>query len=164
MEDEYNGNPWLKAAKESNAYAKNMVKTTISDEEDFMKSSAGMYAREAAARRAYMLAARRRRADVKDDEGDHRDNEYSHIAEDGDKVYIRDDRDKSEHKFDSWADAMAWLSGLKGDTKALENDLDKETAQARRRMMARRMMAARRNASSYRTVDHTRLARMRRMH
>ena len=164
MEDEYNGNPWLKAAKESNAYAKNMVKTTITDEEDFMKSSAGMYAREAAARRAYMLAARRRRADVKDDEGDHKDNEYIHIAEDGGKVYIRDDRDKSERKFDSWADAMPWLSGLKGDTKALENDLDKETAEARRRMMARRIMAARRSAGSYRTVDHTRLARMRRMH
>ena len=119
-----------------------------------MKSSAGMYAREAARRR--MLARRRFMADVKDDEGDHRDNEYIHIAEDGGTVYIRDDRDKTEHKFDSWADAMAWLSQLKGDTKALEKDLEKEEAvEAHRRLMARRMLASRRR-SAYRTVNHTR--------
>ena len=149
-------NPWLKAAKESRGYEGNLVKTTINDdEEEFMRSSAGMYAREAARRRAL---ARLRSADVKDDEGDHRDNEYIHIAEDGGTVYVRDDRDKTEHKFDSWDDAMVWLSHLKGDSKELEKDLEKDAIEAaRRRLMARRMMASRRSA--YRTVNHTRRIR-----
>lgn len=150
---DYSSNPWLQQAEENNAYATNLVKTDIPDdrEDDFMKSSAGMYARREAARRAY-LNYRRRLADVKDDEGSHDDNEYLHIAEDDGCVYVRNDSDGTKNKFDSWADALAYISSLHGDEKATEKDIedeDKEEKEDRRH-------------ASYRLHDYTRRASYRR--
>ena len=141
--DEYDlRNPWLKAAEEDNAYGQNEIKTDIDDEEEeenFMKSSAGMYAREAA----------KRLADVKDDEGRHSDSEFLHIAEYDGNVYVRDDREKTENKFDSWADALEYISELHGDEKALKKDLD-EDKDDDGEVVARR--------ASYKKVDYTRRA------
>ncbi|MBQ1803775.1 MAG: hypothetical protein II014_00690 [Bifidobacteriaceae bacterium] len=150
--DENNANPWLKNVKENNAYDQNLVKTNIDDdqEEDFMKSSAGMYAREAAARRAY-----KRMADVKDDEGKRNDDEFLHISEVGGYVYVRDDKEKTENKFDSWADALEYISELHGDKKDLEDDLEDDKAdKGVEEVDARR--------ASYQKVDYTRRASLKR--
>lgn len=147
MDENDLSNPWLKAAEEDNAYDQNEIKTDINDdeeEENFMKSSAGMYAREAAARKAA-----KRMADVKDDEGKRDDSEFLHIAEYDGNVYVRDDREKTENKFDSWADALEYISELHGDKKALEDDLD-EDKDDDDEVVARR--------ASYKKVDYTRRA------
>lgn len=146
MDENDLSDPWLKAAEEDNAYDQNEIKTDIDDdeEENFMKSSAGMYAREAAARKAA-----KRMADVKDDEGKRDDSEFLHIAEYDGNVYVRDDREKTENKFDSWADALEYISELHGDKKTLEDDLDDDKKDDDE-VVARR--------ASYKKVDYTRRA------
>ena len=143
-------NPWLQQAADNNAYDTNLVKTNIPDdrEDDFMRSSAGMYARREAARRAY--ANWKRMADVKDDEGMHDDHEYLHISEDGGFVYVRNDRDKSENKFDSWADALDYIASLHEDDKALIKDLEDEPDMEGEEVEGRR--------ASYVRRDYTRRA------
>ena len=71
---------------------------------------------------------------------------------------MRNDRDKSENKFDSWADALGYIASLHEDDKALikdledEPDMEGEEVEGRRASYVRRDYTRRASHPTYKRV------------
>lgn len=66
------------------------------------------------------LKAMLKKADVKDDDGDHSDHEDIHMSEYDGKVVVKDDQSKHEEHFDSWKDACDYVLALHEDERFVD--------------------------------------------
>ena len=101
---------------------------------------------QAMARKYAMLA---RRADVKDDEGDHDDHEFMHIDHYGDEWVVKATGGIEKH-FDNEDEAVDYLLSLHGhkDDKVEKDERRRAMIMRRRRAMAQRNLIARRKRAS----------------